>query len=404
MSAERARDVADELAAWLAGNAEAPASAAELAALPSPELDLLRALCHGRPARARLAARSLAGLVKDLSRTSAEEVGAPAPAADVPAPASPIVDPARVGAWEEGLRDAQGEAQRVMALEDDVARLSPWLGVGWHTGGSTLVDVVHDRLDALATLLARRADLVRIADALGRMEAAERAGRGVERGGRETVVGVTMGGDLSDVLPNELALLADADTEDLFYARLVERQLMCLEMSGELEGRVPSERRPGPVIACVDTSGSMMGPAEELAKAATLAVMRRALGQGRRCSVLLFGGRDSVKQLDFEPGRASAHRLFDLLMASFHGGTHVDGALRHALDKRASDPAFARADVLLVTDGVARVKAATVDAIARARDGGMRLVLALIGQRPVMLGDLADETLHVPLESGAERA
>jgi len=395
MSAARAlepNDPSDVIAAWLAGaTSEVPAGLEELVRLGNPELDLLRLMCRGRRARARIAAEDL------LRFVSFREP----PASSSSAARSPATSPA---AWHEGLGAAQGAAQRVMALEDEVARLSPWLGVGWHTEGSALVDVVHDRLDALTALLARRADLRRIADTLGRIEAVDRASRGVERGGRETVVGVTLGGDLADVLPNELALLADPETEDLFYARLAERRLLSLALAGELEGRVPSARRPGPVIACVDTSGSMLGAAEEVAKAATLAVMRRVLADGRRCSVVLFGGRDSVKELDFVPRRAEADRLFAFLMASFHGGTHVDGALRHALARRASDPAFARADLLLVSDGVARVAGSTRAALAEARANGMRLVLVRVGDRPDLLGDLADEALHVALESPTERA
>lgn len=396
------------IASWLArtddqADAEVPAALASIMMTPQPELAILRSLCRGRRVRAQAAAEVLARVARSMAERSHEPAEAPPPDASATASEAPVSH-FPIASWKDGLRDAEGEVERVLALEDDIQRLSPWLGIGWHRDGSTLVEVVHDRLDDLTRLLDRRPELARIAAMLGRLEAAERRGRGAERGGRETVVGVRFGGELSDVLPNELALLGDEATEDIFYARLTERQLLSLELSGELEGQVRTERRPGPVIACIDTSGSLIGPAEEVGKAATLAVLRRVLRDGRRARVLLFGGRDSLKEIDLRPGHADARALFDFLLTSFHGGTDVDQPLARALVIRERDPGFGKADLLLVTDGVARLRGVTTAAIRAARKAGMRLVLALVGDRPSLLGDIADETTRVALDPALESA
>ncbi|TNF31301.1 MAG: VWA domain-containing protein, partial [Deltaproteobacteria bacterium] len=241
-----------------------------------------------------------------------------------------------------------------------------------------------------------------IADRLGRLAASERAARGVERGGRQAVVGVTIGGELADVLPCELALLADPDSEDLFYARLTERRLLSFELTGDAGGATVRARRPGAVIACVDTSGSMRGGPEAVAKAALLAVARRVLGQGRRMTVLLFGGRGAMTELDLSPSRLDLGALFALLMTSYYGGTDFDGPVERALTLRETGSGMRDADLLLVTDGLCQLGRAARSRldVARARDD-LEVVTVVVGgytERVAAFSDLvwplSEETLQ----------
>ena len=368
------------VAAFLRGEGPAPAGIARYA--DAPELALIRAVCKGRGARAAEAARALCAVlfeseVESESESEVESEVESEPESEV----GSEVESVPRGRWYEALGSAESAVHRVLATEDEVARLSPWLGVGWHRDGSALVDAVHEGLGALAELLERRPDLVRIADALGSLEATERAGRGVERGGRSGVVGVQTSGDIAQALASDLALLGDPETEDLFLARWFEYQLLELQHSGELHGPPVAERRAGPIIACVDTSGSMIGAPEELAKAATLAVVRRALRAGRRALVVLFGGKGSLETIALDPGRADAAKLFRFLFASFHGGTDFDGAILHALGLRARAPGFQRADILLVTDAIGRVNPATRERLGAERQRGLRVAILEVTRR-----------------------
>jgi Mg-chelatase subunit ChlD len=83
----------------------------------------------------------------------------------------------------------------------------------------------------------------------------------------------------------------------LFMAKRAERMLMSYERTGWVEdepvrvtGRM--EIRPaaelGPIIVCLDTSGSMQGARETVAKAAVLECMRGAHRQQRKCYVYAF--------------------------------------------------------------------------------------------------------------------
>ena len=269
---------------------------------------------------------------------------------------------------------------------------------------SALRSVVVDHLRDLEALLARAPELRRIADLVGRIEAVTRRGPNLERGGRESIVGVTTSGELADVLPSELALLSDPDTEDLFLLRMAERNLLSLEHDGATMG-IPSEpTRRGHAIVCVDTSGSMIGEREALAKAATLALVKRVVGGGRRAEVALFGGRGAITSIAF-PGRG-LRALFDLMMTSYHGGTDFDGVLDWALRRRDALPG---ADIVVLTDGRGRVSPVTtrrVNAARRAKPA-LRLVYVTIAS-PVpndhdALAAIADEALCIASAASAPR-
>lgn len=145
----------------------------------------------------------------------------------------------------------------------------------------------------------------------------------------------------------------------LFMARRAERQLMSYERTGWLEDeptRVTDrlELRPaaelGPIIVCLDTSGSMHGAREVVAKALTLECMRGAHRQQRKCYVYAFSGPGDVMELELGTDPASMRRLLSFLTMSFAGGTDVDAPLALSL-QLLNKEGWEMADILMVTDG-----------------------------------------------------
>ena len=82
----------------------------------------------------------------------------------------------------------------------------------------------------------------------------------------------------------------------LFYARLLEKQLLTYELQGTThvvgETTETEKQRTGPVVACLDTSGSMQGQPMLKAKALLLAIANILQQENRSLHVLLFGARD----------------------------------------------------------------------------------------------------------------
>lgn len=174
----------------------------------------------------------------------------------------------------------------------------------------------------------------------------------------EEIVGITIGKDLEHVLPQELALLSDNDTSILFDLKYIENRLMCFDMEGvskekiEIEEEILTEtyeeEKQGPIIICVDTSGSMSGSPETIAKAVTLYIATRAIKQDRNCYLINFS--TSIQTLDLS-GTLGLKKVMEFLKMSFHGGTDATYAVEHAL-KMMKSKDYKKADLLMISDFV----------------------------------------------------
>lgn len=86
---------------------------------------------------------------------------------------------------------------------------------------------------------------------------------------RQDIDGVSLGNDLDSLLPTEIAMM-DSPT---FYAKFAKRQLQQFSSKAAQNKREKSTvhyKKPrllqGPMIICIDTSGSMSGRPLEIAK------------------------------------------------------------------------------------------------------------------------------------------
>jgi MoxR-like ATPase len=184
---------------------------------------------------------------------------------------------------------------------------------------------------------------------------------------KTSVQGLTLSNSLSEMLPSEAVLLTGKlpALRRFFFAKKVESKLMSYDISGWTD--VPSEPRPkprylprmpsapgGPIIVCLDTSWSMSGQRERLAKSVVLACVSAAHKQGRDCHVVAFSNENGVMQVDkLTRDKEGIQRLLEFLSHSFGGGTDVTGALKHVMNMTNinDNVAVAAADLLLVTDG-----------------------------------------------------
>lgn len=249
-----------------------------------------------------------------------------------------------------------------------------------------------------AQYLADDAGLKALCERLGRLRSPAPTGR-VQRvstqhpevwqtqtSAREEMIGIRLGRDLEHALPAELALLSDPDTSLLFDLKYVESRLMCFDMIGMQrvkaqqdaldEVRVAEVNPTGPMVICVDSSGSMEGMPETVAKAVVLFLAAKAREQRRACYLLNFS--TSLQTLDLSQPRGMA-MLMEFLQMSFHGGTDVAPALRHAIDTM-QEEAFENADLLVISDFVmGRLHKAVLDEVEAQRSKGGRFHALLIG-------------------------
>ncbi|WP_299077860.1 VWA domain-containing protein [uncultured Paraglaciecola sp.] len=173
---------------------------------------------------------------------------------------------------------------------------------------------------------------------------------------KEEIVGIRLSQDIENVIPSELALLADPETSILFDLKFIENQLMTFDMVGlqqqtteievEEEHAYSEDGEQGPMILCIDTSGSMHGRPETIAKAVSLFLATKAREAERPCYLINFS--TGITTLDLS-GKGGLAALTGFLSKSFRGGTDVAPALLHTLDVMKED-AYKKADVLVISD------------------------------------------------------
>ena len=165
---------------------------------------------------------------------------------------------------------------------------------------------------------------------------------------------VSLGKDLQHLLPMETAILADKETEDLFYLRYASSLLQLFANKPKQESVLKTEKKrnkklrleKGPIIVSLDTSGSMSGRPEKVARCLLLQLLRMAKKQKRKCFLITFSVRAECMDLS-RPG--SWNRLNRFLNNPFTGGTDGEDMIKNALKMLNTDN-YSMADVLIISD------------------------------------------------------
>ena len=279
----------------------------------------------------------------------------------------------RSAGWQEVLR-----IHRLLERLPELARIIRGLGrtrpsEEHDASTQTMVEIIDE---AVARRPQRRS--VRVPDMPGET-------RGVHRSDR-----------IARMLPAEAMLLGHPLLRLVWHARRAERTLLSYADDDRMEelrlhpspvvrpriGPQPG-RRPemGPILLCVDTSGSMRGGAEAVAKAVVLEAVRAAHAQRRSCHVFAFGGPDELVEMELAVDGAGIARLADFFGQAFHGGTDICGPLEKAIAKL-EDQRWQLADLLIASDGefgATRETVARLDAVKSKL--GLRVQGVLVGDR-----------------------
>lgn len=173
---------------------------------------------------------------------------------------------------------------------------------------------------------------------------------------RSEIVGVSYGNDLNNVLPSEVALFGDK-SEWQFLKRFADEQLQVNHYQDRVlqsSSRVYREsfqsvkkKEKGPFIVCVDTSGSMEGEPERIAKVLCFAILKMAAADERRAFLINFSS--GIHTIDLYNLVDSINEVAAFLQKSFHGGTDISLALNESLQQLETH-GYRDADVLVISD------------------------------------------------------
>ncbi|UTC77682.1 VWA domain-containing protein [Treponema sp. OMZ 799] len=178
---------------------------------------------------------------------------------------------------------------------------------------------------------------------------------------RGEINGLCYSNDISAALPAELAMLKNPAAEKLFQLKFAQKQLLSFdyqnyaekekEIIEQEEVSVEKQEPKGPIIICVDTSGSMHGAPEQIAKTVTFALAKIAMNEKRSCYLISFSTGIETLDLSSFKGADALSKLVQFLRMSFNGGTDAAPALTHAV-KQLQTNEWKNADVLMVSDFV----------------------------------------------------
>ncbi len=200
------------------------------------------------------------------------------------------------------------------------------------------------------------------------------------------------------LLGSEAAQIRHPVLRKLWRARLAESRLLTYESEAVLIERVPDpaaaapraarptpqRQQRGPMIVCLDTSGSMRGAPQNIAKAAVLEAARTAHREGRGCKLIAFGGAGELLERDLAGGPDGLRALLELMGQSFDGGTDVQTPIERAI-ARVHEQAWRSADLLIISDGEFGCTGDTLNQLDRARARlGLRVQGILVGDRETM--------------------
>jgi len=219
----------------------------------------------------------------------------------------------------------------------------------------------------------------------------------------EEAVGVIPGSDICRMIPAEMALLGGGEEMELmWHAKRIEGSLLTYHMQGHdsrmetVENKVTVEDeqknfKEGPIIVCLDTSGSMQGLPETVAKAVVLEAVKTATREKRQLFLINFSGPGTTAALELAVTSEGLQNLIGLLTSSFSGGTDVDKPLSDAIEKIRESSDWNRADVLMVSDGGFSVPSSVVHRLQVARkEHGTRFHGVLIGNYATAMSQLCD--------------
>jgi uncharacterized protein with von Willebrand factor type A (vWA) domain len=166
---------------------------------------------------------------------------------------------------------------------------------------------------------------------------------------RSEITGIEQGNDLSSVVPSEYGYLMHENKilNTLFMKKFSQCELQQYKMqSKELKAK-------GPIICCLDCSGSMYGEPDTWSKACALAMFSIAKNTKRSFAIVLFNY--SIETVIYiEKGEHKAEQLLSLLNHGVSGGTNFEKPLHHCLELLVNEE-HKQADVIFVTDGICQL-------------------------------------------------
>ncbi len=229
----------------------------------------------------------------------------------------------------------------------------------WALMGGRWNDVVYERLAKKVKLQERYPILKKVADRMGRkadpsgihaIGSKERGTATIPHATKSDIAGVTVGRSFESLLPHEWAHFVDADLENIFLRKLTTNSLQTFSYKSQSVSSARNLRREaaslcGPMVVCVDTSGSMAGDAWQIALSLTMRLSEMCLADQRECMLVAFSV--AATPIDVIKDRAGLLKFFS---SRAEGGTDVRSTLKLLPQFFHDDARYVGGDILWISD------------------------------------------------------
>jgi uncharacterized protein with von Willebrand factor type A (vWA) domain len=253
-------------------------------------------------------------------------------------------------------KDFEREIDRMVAKVQNEVRETSEAISNWGLGGSASFQKKspHEKMEIVRQL--RNSDkLKEIARLTGKFRRLAQVARKEKvKQGLDSVYSITQGDDVSRLLPAEIMRMLLPITRKLFLMDLLEKKTLQYEIQGK------QKKGKGPVIICIDSSGSMDGLPEIWAKAVALVLLEIAREQKRDFFCIHFSSgwhQQNLHTNEFlKADPFDAEQLLDMAEYFEAGGTEFEPPLDMARTKIGVDKIYEKADIIFVTDGESVVR------------------------------------------------
>lgn len=242
--------------------------------------------------------------------------------------------------------------------------------LGWDMSRDLWQKTSFDVISQYNDLLQNERSIKELADLLGKMREAEielqeetfertiiRQEWTVDEHLRTEIVGTHESSDLTNMLSSEAAYLSDSSLESAFLKKYADQSLLTFRYEDrklitsedhfvEINQKV-NQKEKGPFIICIDTSESMEGRPEQIAKVISLGILKMAMKEDRKAYMINFSR--GIQTIDLYDIANSIDEIAAFLNMSFYGGTDATLALTETF-RQLNTHNYEDADVLLVSD------------------------------------------------------
>ena len=213
---------------------------------------------------------------------------------------------------------------------------------------------------------------------------------------KKDLLGIHLSNDLVRLLPSELSLVHNKYLRTYFHAKYIENRLSTYLLSDRDEDYDTGDgnrENEGPIILCIDTSSSMAGLPEKLAKASALYLLKEAEKQKREIYVIAFSADNILREFELAQSKDGIERALEFFKWNFYGGTDYINPMNRSI-RLIEKGNYKKADILMISDGIVKVPKEFNDYMKRVKDRLKFKVYSFIINSKNVENNFSDKVLY----------